>query len=373
MKLLAISHQQPDISSGWSIERCEFRPSINLIVGASGAGKTRLLNVIFNLARFAVTDTMLGPGNSYLEFSIDNEQYRWSVEIAESGKTGPVIISEGLEILGGRVVLARNEISATLNGVKLPKLPKTSSALRILREEDALKPIHAGFSSIRRRAFQGSELEQAAALGTVPGGIIEGCKRGGKLSDLYVAGLSISALMKVLHDYFREQFNIVADQFKRVFPNVLDLKVVDAQQIGLPVIGSPPVLMIRERGISKDIPIGDLSSGMLKVLLLITDVITQPKPSIYMIDEYENSLGVNAIDFFPGLARELGTEVQFFLTSHHPMLVNAMSINDWIVLGRTGQKVRALYGEILKSRYGISHHEQYIQLLNDPFYQKGTV
>lgn len=359
-------------ATSWRLDRCEFRPRVNLIVGASGAGKTKVLSTIFNLARFAVTDTMIGSCSGFVEFSLGDEKYRWDLKVEQPGRRLTAFVAEErLQALGGRTILDRTSGETRLEGVKMPKLPLTSSALRVLREEDVLQPVQMGFSSIRRRLFQGSELENARALQTVPREVIDLCKTKDP-AVLYGHALSLSSAAKLLRDHMPDVFRVAIDSFKQVFPNVEDVRIADAQAADMGLVASAPLLMLKERAIVDPIAIMEWSSGMVKVLLLIFDVLTQPKHSIYMIDEYENSLGVNAIDFFPSFVREVGENIQFFITSHHPLLINAVPISDWIVLGRTGSHVRAIYGDKLKERYGISHHEQYVKLLNDPFYQKGS-
>lgn len=358
-------------TNAWRLDRCEFRPRLNLIVGASGAGKTKLLGGLFNVARLVASDTVAGPCTAFVEFSLDGERYRWDLKIERPGPSPPVIAAEKLVALGGRTILERVGAETMLEGVKMPKLPSSSTALRVLREEDVIQPIARGFSSIRRRQFQGAELDIARGLQQVPREVIEHCKTARDPSVLYWHQLSVSAAAKVLKDHFPETYRSCIQYFKDVFRTVEDVRLGDAQALDVGLSGSAPVLMLKEKGIADSVPIPEWSSGMVKVLLLILDVLTQPKHSIYMIDEYENSLGVNAIDFFPSFAREVGGDIQFFITSHHPLLINAVPISDWIVLGRNGSHVQAMYGDRLKERYGLSHHEQYVQLLNDPFYQRG--
>ena len=358
--------------TAWSLQRCEFRPYVNLIVGASGVGKTKLLNGLFNVGMFAAQDSMLGPGTISTSFVIDETQYEWNLVIVRAKSGQSSIAKEVLRSTAGEVLIERDEIKTWFNGEPMPRLPSDRSALRILREEDAIRPIVNGFASIRRRSFAGDELDRARAIQPIAPNIIEACRAGAKISSLYATTLSLSGVVRILSEFYKDDYRLLMEQFKRVFPTVEDIRIVEAQNIGLGTIGSAPLLLMKEHGVANATPIMEWSAGMLKVLLLVADVVTQPRPSIYMIDEYENSLGVNAIDFFPGLINELGEGVQFFITSHHPMLINAIPINDWVVLGRSGCNVRALYGGLLKERYGVSHHEQYVKLLNDPFY-KGVV
>ncbi len=48
---------------------------------------------------------------------------------------------------------------------------------------------------------------------------------------------------------------------------------------------------------------------MQKVLLILTDVFILPEGGVYIIDEYENSLGLNAIDFLARFKFQLTVSV----------------------------------------------------------------
>jgi predicted ATPase len=111
---------------------------------------------------------------------------------------------------------------------------------------------------------------------------------------------------------------------------------------------------------------------MQKVLLIITDVVTLPGGAIYLIDEYENSLGINAINFLPSFLDEQRGDNQVVVTSHHPYLINAIPIDNWYVFNRIGTNVRIKRGTELAEKYGRSKQTLFNQLLNDPFYTEGV-
>ena len=50
-------------------------------------------------------------------------------------------------------------------------------------------------------------------------------------------------------------------------------------------------------------------------------VILPEEGCVYLIDEYENSLGVNAINFFPSVLFEAASKSQFIITSHHLLVM----------------------------------------------------
>ena len=119
------------------------------------------------------------------------------------------------------------------------------------------------------------------------------------------------------------------------------------------------------------IPFFEWSSGMKKVLLIITDILTLPDNSFYTIDEYENSLGQNAIGFLPDFIDSYGGNTQFFITSHHPVLISNMPMENWYVLNREGSRVRIKRGDKYIDKFGISKQSAFTQLTNDPFFIDG--
>ena len=110
---------------------------------------------------------------------------------------------------------------------------------------------------------------------------------------------------------------------------------------------------------------------MQKVLLIITDIQMLPNGGVYLIDEYENSLGLNAIEFLPTYLLELEKDMQLFITSHHPYIINKFPVKNWYVFHRTGYEVKIKYGEELVTRFGISKQQAFTKLINDPFYTEG--
>ncbi len=134
-----------------------------------------------------------------------------------------------------------------------------------------------------------------------------------------------------------------------------------------------PVFALREKYNNKWIPLNEFASGMKKVLLILSDIFILPEEGcVYMIDEYENSLGVNAINFFPSVLLEGTTESQFLITSHHPYIIGNVPVKDWIVLHRKENTVHVKQGAELEERFGKSKQKAFIQLINEPFYIEGV-
>ena len=183
--------------------------------------------------------------------------------------------------------------------------------------------------------------------------------------------MNLNCRLYVLSLHFKHVYEQICSEFKAVFPFVSQVKLLDVEDFGIhvPVPGIVPVFALKEKTIDKWVPLREFSSGMQKVLLMLTDLFLLPgEGGVYLIDEYENSLGINAINFFPSILLEADNPSQFIITSHHPYIINKVPVKSWFVLHRTGPNVTIKYGDELEERFGKSRQQAFIQLINDPFY-----
>ncbi|MFS2137354.1 AAA family ATPase [Duganella sp. Dugasp56] len=349
---------------------------LNLFVGASGSGKTRLLNTIFNLASHIIQGTCGTSGRWDVLFEHAGKKYRFIFSnLCDVDHPTGFISEESLELIDGSTIekiFFRDEISTVFKGAVMPKVTKISSVISVFREDPVMSSIIAGFRSIARRSFHGDELLKAPILGELPVELIQHYKKLNKIDwDFFTLPLNLSLLL--LERCFKNKFDEIVSRYIGIFPNVKSISSKKAKDIpeNLNVGFDSLVMAIKENNVEHWIPLKNVSSGMLKVLLILTDILCLPSDSIYMIDEYENSLGVNAIDFLPDLLLENLERTQFFVTSHHPYLINNIPLKDWFVFGRHGGNVTVKYGSELKERYGLSKQEVFTQLINDPFYLEG--
>jgi septin family protein len=70
MKLLSYEVSIKD-DKPWDFQRVEFK-TVNLLVGPSASGKTRYLNTLFNLGRFAINQNEFKRGKWDIKFEHDN-------------------------------------------------------------------------------------------------------------------------------------------------------------------------------------------------------------------------------------------------------------------------------------------------------------
>lgn len=364
--------------AGSSIEPWKFDPikldKINLLVGTSGSGKTRFLNTLFNFANFVSKGKPFRSGKWNLKVSVDEWDYDWEYEgmLEPSGK--PIIINESLSRVQSNnkeVIIKRNESEFFFYDQKLPKLESDILSVTLLKEEDSIKFLYKLFSHMLRRKFHEDALAKACAFESISQETIKRFKGNTNLDQIWGEDHPIQARMYLFKEFFSEKYCQVTDFFKQTFSTVEEIEIKFLTDSAVSTEGIVPILMVKEKGVKDLIPLTELSSGMQKVLLIITDIISLPKNSTYIIDEYENSLGINAINFLPEFLLNHGGDSQYFITTHHPYLISNMPINTWLVFFRKGSNVLIKSGRELEDKFGKSKQKSFIQLLNDPFYLEG--
>ena len=359
----------------WEFQQTDLGP-INLLVGTSGSGKTRYLNTIFNFSGFAVKGDPFREGRWKLTVTTDQFEYIWDCTAEEASKGKYQICQEKVTRRAANsqdefeILIERTVKTFNFKGEKLPRLQLDKLGVTLLKEEDAIRPLYETFAKMQRRNFHDEGLRDALALQPVPSELIEDTRLADGISRLWRQENALSAKMFLLKESFPDLYRIAVHTFEEVFPSIIDceIQLLKAPSINIREGGFIPVFCVKEKGVTRSIALHELSSGMQKVLLIVTDILTLPKGSIYLIDEYENSLGVNAIDFLPQFLLDHGEDHQFIITTHHPYLINTMPMKSWRVFRREGSIVSIRSGEEFEQKYGKSKQQAFVQLLNDPFY-----
>jgi|GEM_PF-1162424 len=365
-------------SNPWSFSRTTLN-RVNLFVGISGSGKTRFLNALFNIARMvtlgkSLVETQGKPfeGGWKMSAGVDNYQYYWECHTTAS-EDGIIINSEILKRITDNsieeLLIERNIEIIIFLGNNLPKLDKEVCSINLLKNESSIAPFYRMFAQGLRRSFQDTALNNSSSFDTLKISFVDRFKKIPKLENLFKHDFTVSSRLFFFQECFKNKYEIVENLIKNIFPTIKEIKIDLYKEIPGTLM---PILYIKERGVSKWIPITELSSGMQKVFLIITDILTMPGNCFYIMDEYENSLGINAINFLPSFIEEYGADNQFFISTHHPYLVNNMPIKNWVLLNRNGSNVSASYGSSLEEKYGKSKQQAFIKLINDPLYLEGV-
>lgn len=357
------------LSSTWKMSKVNLQ-NFNLIIGDSAAGKTRLLNTLFNLGRLVAQKKIGAEGNWKITLQIGRNIYFWEVNFETEENVS--FVQNELVTMNEKVILTRNKDETIYLDTKLHKLPQDETSISLLREEEIIKPLFQGFSTMLRRKFFSNELEKHSAIYAVNTKILDELGQKNDLFEVYKQDLGLNPRLYVLSNYFPDIYKKIIDYFRDTFEFISDIKILDSSDIvSLGVPAGSPVICIKESNVDDWIPLTELSSGMQKTLLILTDLVSLPKGTIYLLDEYENSLGIGPVDVLPDFMLAENLEIQLIVTSHLPHIISKVPVENWYIAHRKGSHIDFAYGDDLVAKYSISAQEKYIQLLNDPLYNEG--
>lgn len=356
--------------------------NLTLLIGVSGVGKTLILKAILDLRSIANGRSLDGV-KWEIEFSInENTHYLWRGVFEETGTVKlierklqdddenlvkltnrPKIMSEEL-FLNNKLLVERKENEIKFRGTSTPKLSSYNSVLNLFNEEDSVSSAFIGFNKIIRS----NDYDTSG----IP--IIENFDR------LLTKHLTLESIQDAsLPTYFKlslayknqpEVSNKIKQAFINVFNQVEDIKFEPLEESDLPfVFRNSPHLQIKEKNVSKWISLTQISSGMIKTLMQISQLFLCAEGSVILIDEFENSLGINCIDTLTENLLYDNRNLQYILTSHHPYIINAIGMEHWKLVTRKGGVIST---KDAKDYYlGKSRHEAFKQLIQLHDYREG--
>ena len=337
-------------SENWYIERTHFN-ELNLLVEASGVGKTRILRALELICAVAKgKKSKLDDAEWIINFSHLGSDYRWELKALNSIDETFPSEAEQSEILYENLVevkdsseiaiFRRSSTESSLNNEKLPKLKKTESAIALLSEEESVAPVAEAF-----KRFMFNETPQQAFI-SVPFDpnnlrMIKGFnKKYRTFQELKEVSVNAPTVFKAyfLQRLFPDEFKKVQDAYIEIFPNVEEIRVEVK-----PGSGNQYRLLfeIKENGLDNWISQSRMSSGMFRTLIYLIEILLAPEESVIIIDEFENSLGINCMPELTEFILERSPELQFILTSHHPYIINSIPWTNWQVISRVGNNITA--------------------------------
>lgn len=330
----------------WKLNPIELLPNFNLLVGISGAGKTTLLRAIENLKAIGNGASLNGVEWDICFLNAQDDFYHWTgkfetkestihIDNETTGKKQVRIIHENLTC-NQAVLVKRTSDEIIFNGVKTPKLSPFESIIDLLKEEDSIVPVKTELDKIIL-TDSGQDFDKMWRL---PVSIF---KKHEKLPLAYLKESDLPIFLKLAITYriFPEEFGKIKKAFMNIFPNVSDIKIESLQDDDIPIalsrlLKEATTVSIKEKGVQDWIK--NISSGMFKTLMYISELYLSPDDCVILIDEFENSLGVNCLDNVTDLILS-NRKSQFIITSHHPYVINNISPAYWKIVTRQGSLV----------------------------------
>lgn len=388
MKINQLSYY--DHKRQWRLEPIQFS-ELNLLVGVSGVGKTRILQAILDLQKISEGKSLNGIEWD-VKFTYENNQYHWSGAF-ESNVSDSLILENTVDDFSkdnfrikheslsknGELIINRNENEIKFKGNSLPRLSPIQSVVETLSGEPDIGAVQHGFKNI---ISTDNWLMPPLASGFIYNIIADKIfndfsldKKRSSIQRYYQSNLPVQ--IKLLLAYYDQDpiFQVIKERFINIFEQVEDIKIEqdeDESEENNLVISiqkkAPLTIKIKERGVNHWISQKYISSGMYKTLMQISECYFAAEGTVILIDEFENSLGVNCINVLSDLLSE-SRNLQFIITSHHPYIINKVGMEHWKIVTRKGGVVTAK--DAKDFGLGKSRHEAFMQLINLDEYNEG--
>ena len=356
MKIISLEAENKYL--GWKLEKINFNENLTLLVGASGVGKTQILKSINSLKDICEGKSISGFKWN-VEFNINNKEIIWQGEFKKFSLSDALqnigyetkILSEYLYI-DNKSIINRNENEIIYQSDKLPKLSPEQSTLYILREEEIIQEIVSSIDKI----ILNDNTEKNPKLFLSINKVELGKKLGRyeKIENINNINENIILKLFLCYELKRAEFEGIKNEFINIFPQVQDIKIEKLETKNNDIFLT---MQIQENNtwIFND----EMSSGMLRTFIHIAETYLLNDGSVILIDEFENSLGINCIDI---LTQDLtaNDKLQFILTSHHPYIINNIPYEYWKIVKRKGGIITTK--DAKEYKIGVSKQQAFLQL-----------
>jgi predicted ATPase len=361
----------------WDFDEIKFSSNLTLLVGVSGAGKTQILRAILDLRRIANGKAINGFEWKIIFSTVNGIEFIWegrfnTVETNEltfeddekekqDEREKSSLIYERLTS-NNQVLIQRN---LKLEEIRfkdrpMPKLSSHQSMIYILKEESVIKEAFDALNKIEYRDHTIGRRIRNNSNQSLPS-----LKNKYKTLDSIVN--SDEDIRTKLYLTFENKLDIpekIKSRFMDIFPQIGDLKLEPFKtDIFFPKAMAekiPPVIYIKEKSVPKWIREDRMSSGMLRTIIHIAEIFLANEGSVILIDEFENSLGINCIDILTDDLIHENKTLQFIATSHHPYIINNIPYEYWKIVTRQGGHIRICNAS--DYHLGKSKQDAFIQL-----------
>jgi predicted ATPase len=367
---------------GWGFDKIDFF-DLTLLVGVSGVGKTQILQALRDLKQIANGKAINGVEWDIVLTTKDPNRYRWQGQFEKI--TEKDTISESLRDLLGqeqvlkpklfnesihlnddkKPILVRKNKQIIFYGQAMPKLSLEESCVHLFREEEIINPLYDAFMKIIFRDHARMD-KSTRAQKPVSQQIYK------NLNMIRDSSLDTMSKLGVVYELFPAVFKQILSNFTDIFPQIEDIKL-EIFEVFKPkhVLSEAWVatFFFKEKNVEQWIPEHRMSLGMLRTFLHIAEIFLCGDGTIILIDDFENSLGVNCINV---LTEDLVFEnkrIQFIVTSHHPYIINKIPYEFWKIVTRRGGQIVTYDAKTFD--LGDSRQERFMNLINLPQYRQG--
>ena len=364
-----------------NIQDVEFNKGLTLLVGASGVGKTQILDAICDIKTVALGESINGF-SWQIEFSIDEHDYLWSGEFngveedalarvqglfskSKSRSNSNARIKTEQLYIDSDLIIHREEEQIIFKGSPTLKLAPNESCIKLLQQENLITPIFESFKKVKLIASQDETPFANIAVGL-------NNQEFNSFNELRALTSHVLEKAYLCQNNFEDKFEDICEAYKEIFPFIKNIEIMQTE-LNIPNSDGKKLYQymyrILEDGVEDWIYQEQISSGMKKVFLQLCYLLLSPPQSIFLIDEFENGFGVNCIDAISEWLLKPNMKYQFIITSHHPYIINHIPSKRWKIVSRNKNIIQAYEADRFLDE---SNHESFIKLINLPIYKLGA-
>ena len=337
---------------GWDFDEVDFSSNLTLLVGVSGAGKTQILRAILALKSIVDGKAINGLEWKINFYTVNNTEFIWegSFETIETDESTfyegenedifyededekPSLLYEKLTSQND-VIIERSPEKIKFKNIEMPKLSSYQSIIYTLREESMIKEAYDALNKIEYRDQTRNGLN-VYRISDKPLHFLTSKYK--TLESIINSDENIHAKLYFVHENKLNIFNKIKSKFIEIFQQVEDIKIkllhTHHTSTGRLFI---PFIFIKENSVPQWIRDDKMSSGMLRTLIHISEIYLSTPGTVILIDEFENSLGINCIDILTDDLIHENKTLQFIATSHHPYIINNIPYEYWKIVTRKG-------------------------------------
>ena len=315
---------------------------VNLLVGKNASGKSRILNVIFNLARAISGSRSLVNGHFRLAFDDRGSAVDYELELQDEK-----IVREVFNVAGetrlSRGPGGRGEIFAVIEGrtitFQTPENQLAVCARRDTLQHPYFEPLHQWAGSLYHYAFGTPLGKESLAVFS---------KSNGQKSSLDPKDSSqvVAIFSKGKQDFGPSFTEAVAADFRAVGYSIEEVGIETPHNVRIvgPVPGQLAGMYVKECDLPGKTDQFTMSQGMFRALSVVVQVnyaVLADTPSCILIDDIGEGLdfdrSCNLIDVLMAKARS--SSVQLLMATNDRFVMNRVPLESWSVIDRKGNDV----------------------------------
>lgn len=323
---------------GEQIGPVNLRSDLSLIFGRNGAGKTRTLNLLFNIGNIHKELKLRFIGDHQIVLNKDGKKYFYHLVTKESPiKIGKKIVEQdslysgemGENLIFDRTKnLLLDEIDNSETSYSPAEDDLSLNYVKDIKKNKTMLELRDYLTQFKRLDYSMSNVLQQKHI---PDALM--VEPDGTMLDV--------AIINIMSKY-PSYFSKIKDYFIEIFPQIEDIVIAPLTTVGNVAINT---IFIKECGIDFTYPYFMAASGMVKVLAILSILLSPAEKSLILIDELENGLDYESIVKISEVLKQISTEVQIVITTHSPIVVSNFDLENWIIAKR--DKIHSIFYDVV--------------------------